>query len=106
MVKESITIQDALDLLNEIVEKDKACAKALLNARVPCNQAIAEHPTIQVHAYDGNPPTVGLIGFLNGLFGIDDETGMGALAASVYPDNGDVCEFVRTPKQDSKIEKH
>lgn len=99
MLKQSITVQDVLDLLNEIVEKDPACAKALLNARVLCNQTLAEHPTIQVHAYDGNPPTVGLIGILNGLFGIDDETGMGVIAASVYPDNGEVCEFIRTSDQ-------
>jgi hypothetical protein len=84
MIKEFITPQDAVDLLNEMLRLDPAAATALLNARVPCNQDVANHPTIQVRGYGSGNPSVGLLGVLNGMFGTDDG-GAGPIGA-VYDD--------------------
>lgn len=71
MAKRSITAQDVCDFLNEILELDPECAKALVTKRVKCNKAIADHPTIQVQQSSSlYPAKVGLIGVLNGIFGV------------------------------------
>lgn len=66
-----------IEFLNKLLEMDKAAVTALINQRVPCNQALAEHPTVQVTpvaaagATAGEAPIptmqVGLLGILNGL---------------------------------------
>lgn len=54
--------------LNELNEIDNAALNALFNNRVPCNNELAEHPTVQV----GQDHTVGILGLLNGLCGTDE----------------------------------
>ena len=70
-MKESISIDDAIKLLNEMLAADISATAALLANRVPCNQPLAEHPTIQVHKQH-DATFVGLLGVINGLFGVDD----------------------------------
>lgn len=95
MVKKEVTIQDVCDLFNEVIEKDPQCADALIEARVQCNEAIAGHPTIQVSQYyEDQCPKVGLLGFLNGLFGTTED-GMGILCA-VYDDDGRILSLKPT----------
>jgi hypothetical protein len=94
MIKETITIQDVCDLLNELLKKDPFCINSLIFQRVFCNKAIANHPTVQVDQC-GNQPRVGLIGIINGLFGIRED-GMGALCAEVNND-GELIVFKPTP---------
>lgn len=67
------------DLLNEIHLLDRQALGALLANRVPCNEALADHPTVQVGDANGGF-TVGLLGILNGLAGVDSK-GRGAVAA-------------------------
>ena len=81
--RSSVTIQEVVDYLNELMELDRVAVGALINNRVPCNQALAEHPTCQVRAQDGGH-VVGLLGILNGMFGVDGE-GWGALAIAFSP---------------------
>lgn len=82
----SVTVLDALALLNEAVDLDHEAMRALCEGRVPCNEDLARHPTIQVSSCQSAKSTaksayrVGLIGILNGLFGIDPESGFGAIA--------------------------
>ena len=98
MLKETITIQDVCDLLNELLEKDRYCINSLLFTRVTCNKAIADHPTVQVQQYKNDKlPAVGLIGIINGLFGIRED-GMGAFCAEV-DDNGELITFKPTPNE-------
>lgn len=66
-------------LLNAMVAADRCAVAAMIANRVPCSQALAEHPTVQVHAQHGGY-FVGLLGLLNGLCGVD-EKGWGAIAA-------------------------
>jgi hypothetical protein len=91
-VKE-VTPRQAVELLNEAFTMDPEALTALTNNRVPCNEALADHPTIQVLDEDGSPK-VGLLGILNGIFGAD-ENGQGCLAA-LYSDDGVQKGFVLT----------
>jgi hypothetical protein len=64
-------LKKACAILNEALQADPEAIKALLNIRVPCNQALAEHPTIQVRGYDARgklcPPSIGVLGLINGI---------------------------------------
>jgi len=72
MLKTSITIDATIAYLNVLIELDRPAIAALVANRVPCNEALAEHPTCQVGAQHGGFH-VGLLGLLNGLFGTFDE---------------------------------
>ncbi len=75
--------------LNEAVEQDAAAIQTLIGQRVPCNEALADHATIQCglqHPAAGELGwTVGPLGLINGVLGaagipliaaqFDDETG-------------------------------
>lgn len=78
-IQSEITIDHAIAVLNEAVEKDREAMRALIFNHVPCNDALADHPTIQVKDRNGET-SVGFLGVLNGLFGIAPD-GCGAIAA-------------------------
>lgn len=86
-IKPTVNVEDAIDLLNEILELDPAAAHALVENRVTCNDALADHASVQVQA-DNTRLSVGLLGVLNGLFGSNEE-GWGPIAA-VFDDDGEV----------------
>lgn len=96
--KKRISPEDAIRVLNEMLEADPRATKVLVENRVPCNKDLAEHPTIQCGAYpDGEGPVkVGLMGVINGLFGADDD-GWGCIAAIVEED-GQILRFERIRK--------
>lgn len=45
MVRETITLSETIEYLNSLVEADGLAVKALICNRIPCNQALADHPT-------------------------------------------------------------
>lgn len=93
MIKKSINQLDVVGLLNEMLLKDPECVKAVFSHRVPCNDAIAHHPTIQVQQYkEQKTPVVGLLGILNGLFGIGED-GFGAFAMEI-DEEGNILKFL------------
>lgn len=93
MLKKSVTQTDVVKLLNEMLLKDPKCVKKLFEHRVPCNGAISCHPTIQVLILENQDgPLVGLLGILNGLFGIGDD-GFGAFAMEI-DDDGNILKFL------------
>lgn len=55
-----------IKLMNEALKLDPVAVTSLIFNRVPCNGALANHPTIQV---DPVRMQVGFLGFLNGLCG-------------------------------------
>lgn len=67
-MREIITIDDAIAVLNEMLDADVAATAALLANRVPCNSTLSDHPGIQVQSQHG-AYFVGLMGVINGLFG-------------------------------------
>ena len=46
------SVDHAIDILNEALSLDPQAIKDLVNARVACNEAMADHPTIQVGIFD------------------------------------------------------
>lgn len=98
-IKESVTIDDVIGLLNELLEKDRDAVVPLFTRRVPCNEAIAKHPTVQVSYSKSNGIAhLGVLGLLNGLFGVDDRN-WGVLGMEVdEQDNDKILKFVRMDK--------
>ncbi len=80
-----------ITLLNEALALDPKAIEALVETRVPCNDALADHPTIQVSVEPGSDAKVGLLGILNGLCGTD-ASGWGPLAAE-FDDSGNLSKF-------------
>lgn len=94
MLKDSVTIDDVIELLNDAFAKDPEAINELVAIRVFCNEILANHPTIQVAgpALSGVGYSVGLIGILNGIFGVADD-GYGAIAGDfdvICPNGHDV----------------
>ena len=84
-MKTCISVQDVCDLLNELLKSDYDCNGIVLN-RTKCNDKIANHPTVQVHEDEEGSRFLGLIGIINGLFGIN-ENGMGAICYEIDDDD-------------------
>ena len=98
-IRENVNIDQVIDFLNNALKYDKQCVEKLCNNRVECNEKMADHPTIQVHCYNNESPSVGLIGILNGLFGID-EYGWGRIAAIKDMETGEIYKFERITNED------
>lgn len=99
------TVDEAIEVLNRIHGADPSVLPALINHRVPCNAALAADPTVQVGASPDEPDgpyEVGLLGVVNGLFGVDDQS-WGFIAAD-YDDQRQLRGFVRTPPRGDVIE--
>ena len=76
--------------LNQLLQTDPQAIANLIHHHTPCNQALAQHPTVQVRGYGPIAPTVGLLGILNGLCGTyDDEPkkGFGPITMTLADDN-------------------
>lgn len=58
--------QSTADLLNEMVTLDKNAIQQLTMGAVPCNRALADHPTVLCRTMAENY-FVGLLGILNGI---------------------------------------
>jgi hypothetical protein len=103
-----------IEFLNEVARIDAAFLGRLVAARVPCNDAILNHPTIQAgtarefSAADGHVddlvPVCGLLGIFNGYCGTFDDgpkRGWGPLSMMIEVD-GSVSSVFRTPNKDEQ----
>lgn len=85
-----------IERLNEISRTDPVAMTKLVSARVPCNEEMASHSSVQVDCSTEHP-TVGLLGILNGLVGT---IGSGPKASwgliTICIDEGVVKRFERT----------
>jgi len=68
------------DFLNGLLELDRPAIAALIANRVPCNEKLAEHHSVQVTKQHGGCH-VTMLGILNGLCGSNDTNGWGGLVA-------------------------
>lgn len=66
----SVTVQQAVEVLNEALEADAEAVSNIINHRVPCSKKMLDHPTIQCGA---DPDIVGALGLLNGIFGVAED---------------------------------
>lgn len=92
--------------LNELIKLDRVAIAALVENRVPCSQSLTDHPTVQVVEQHGGH-SVGLLGILNGLCGVD-EFGIGPIRVvfSLPNDSTDLpcidCFIAALPKDSPK----
>ncbi len=97
-------IDHTIAFLNELVAIDPEALALLIETRVPCNQALADHPSVQVQSRGGGEPgwrfCVGFLGVLNGILGADDN-GWGFVCV-VLDDDKRVVKIKRTPPGVSK----
>ena len=88
-IKESVTLEDVAEFLNELLKVDYDTINKLFSIRMACNGELADHPTVQVLQVGGNKTNpyfvVGIIGLLNGLFGTT-EHGWGRLCVNAEKD--------------------
>lgn len=107
---EATTINRTIALLNELVDTDREAVTVLVNRCTPCNSMVAQHPTIQVgeRSFDSirkwksdKDYCVGVLGVLNGLFGVDHR-GYGPIAA-VTNRRGEVVRFQRSDIKDGGV---
>jgi hypothetical protein len=87
MIKDSVTLVETINFLNELTNLDRDAMERLIRARVPCNEKMADHATVQVGDDDQDRPVVGFLGVINGLFGVD-ERNYGQICAVFRDDNG------------------
>lgn len=67
-----VSAQQAVDYLNELNELDPEWLRSIIEARLPCNESIALHPTLQAgQSVDGETYEAGFLGIINGLFGVE-----------------------------------
>ena len=88
-----VSISQAIELLNSCLTLDRGAVTRLVDCRVQCNERLADHPTVQVGSSKSGY-VVGLLGIINGLFGVD-EKGWGGICA-VVADDGLIEKFVPT----------
>ena len=98
MIKETVSIDEVIDLLNGAIESDRSAMQNLANARVQCNEELSLHETIQVGVVDGKF-RVGLIGILNGIFGMNEE-GCGPIGFQFNDDNGELINVFRLDRRE------
>ena len=96
MLKKTIKVEEVVELLNDMYKLDPEAAHSFITQRVHCNKELADHPTIQVNNYtEPGKHMVGLLGFLNGLFGTNDN-GYGCICA-IYDNSNTLKEFRYCP---------
>ncbi len=94
MIKKTVSIDEAVDFLNHLIELDRNAVAGIISNRVRCNRSLAEHESVQVLVDSrANAARVGFLGVLNGLFGVDDE-GYGTIMA-LYDSKGRLVRISR-----------
>ena len=66
------TVAMSVGVLNRALSSDPEAIRKLFAYRVECNEKLVNDPTIQVRCRDGEPPTIGVLGLINGLLGVDE----------------------------------
>ncbi len=87
--RNEVTVEQVVEVLNQALKADDVALTDLIQTRVACNKKLAGHSSIQVGLAPGCNPEdknlfyeVGILGLLNGLFGVD-ENQWGAVAAEM-----------------------
>lgn len=100
MIGEQVTLDEVIDYLNELIQTDCPAIAALVANRVPCNQEMADHPTVQVMQQHGGFH-VGMLGILNGLFGTFED-GWGPI--TFVFDKGNLVRVIRATGPEAEQE--
>ena len=87
-MKDHQLLDTTITILNEAYAADPVAVGALIEHRVPCNTALADHPTITVA---GEEPSVGLLGIINGIL----TPITGCRVASMHSPDGKLTGFMK-----------
>lgn len=93
MIKDSVTPEDVVKVLNFALEIDSNAINQLVSIRVICNEKMAKTPDIQVGVRPEGGYRVGILGILNGVFGKDEKTSFGCICANIDCKTGLVDKF-------------
>ena len=94
-----VTAEHAVAVLNRMLTADPDAVEDLVAYRVPCNATLADDETVQVDCIvrRGEPvpgtERVGLLGVLNGIFGLQPGLTCGWIAAEVAADRRTIRRF-------------
>ena len=92
-----VTTNQAVNVLNEALRADPRAINSLFIAhREVCNKALANHSTVQVRQDSENGFSVGVMGLINGILGVD-EHGNGPIAVLI-DDKGAITGFALRSK--------
>ena len=89
---EAVSIDAAIERLNEMLAADPRAIQALIDERVSCSEALANHKTCQV-GRTGKGFEVGPLGIINGILGAD--TNSCGFVAAEYGMGVELIKFVR-----------
>lgn len=89
-----VSVKEAIDLLNDALKTDRKSIEEMFKTRIKCTKKLMNHKTIQVRKYISDEfPTVGVLGLINGIFGIS-EKGAGPICM-VLGDDDHIQHFKR-----------
>ena len=98
-MKKSITVDEAIDYLNNLLQTDEKAIKLLCLDRVECNNELAEHSRCFVELKN-NKNSVGLLGVINGMFASDkDSCGQIALETLEVDDEEVAIRFIKIQRE-------
>lgn len=63
MIKETVTLDETIDFLSELIKVDAPAIAALIANCVPCNEQMADHPTVQCGEQHGGFPQLTEVSF-------------------------------------------
>jgi len=66
--RRKVTLNQTVIYLNQLLEADPQAISGVIEARVACNDKLANHPSVVIFKQD-SANLVGMLGILNGLFG-------------------------------------
>jgi hypothetical protein len=95
MIRTSVSLDKTISFLNDLLITDPLAIHALFANRVSCNEALSNHPTVQVRKTDTGY-LVGILGLINGLFGSYSDDHYGPLCMVVANDGTTILRFERT----------
>jgi len=81
-----INPESLIEYLNSLLLLDSTAISKLIDVRIQTNSRLAKHETVQVVQSNTGEYTVGLLGILNGLCGIDED-GLGFIVAECDMNN-------------------
>lgn len=93
-MSKQVSVEHAVRILNEMLLLDREATTRLFDPekRVPCNEQIFNHPTIQVGCGSNGEDVVGILGVLNGIFG-KNALGRGEIVLQ-YGHDGKIEKFL------------
>lgn len=103
MINDPLSLDKAIEILNELATLDPEAALCLVETRYPCNALVADSENFQVHSYPERKTVIGFLGVVNGLFGTFEQgkrKGWGPICAQINADG--TVRFVKTPNEEEE----